>query len=169
MPDVFMTFSKEIADPSEPDFKAAGLVSFANACRAHAGLLAAAKPSLVADFKNSRRRMVRSPISVRRSGSRRRKLVCPGRLFNLCDLIDANWAEILHDATGPADLDVLDRRLCTQAKVDAAIAGRHEPDTCGDVVVESAPRSGDNFNSGADRVAIAAMPLQVEEQPVISV
>ena len=53
--------------------------------------------------------------------------------------------------------------------MDAAVAGRHEAHAGGGVIVESAARACDNFDSRSDAVPVAAMTSQVEHDPVISV
>src|ERR1700739_840956 len=97
----------------------------------------------------------------------------PGAHGLLCRLLHFHYAthggniEALHNSSWPSNLHVVDLCFSTEAKVDAAIARRHETYTGGHVVIEHPAGSGGYRDGGANPVAIALASAQIEHDPVI--
>ena len=78
--------------------------------------------------------------------------------LHLRDPIYDGMFEALHNSAWPSNLHVVDLCLGTKAKVDPAIARRHETYTSGYVVIEHPAGSGGYLDGGANSVAIALVP-----------
>src|SRR5215467_8664788 len=94
--------------------------------------------------------------------------LCSGghRFVDRQDLVCADVLEGLRKAAGPANLDGLGGGFRAETKVDALITGRK-------VAASGRNRSelwafrGDEFDFGADRITIALVANQLEQQPVV--